>query len=76
QVLGKALDVRLASPTSAETVEWYGVVTAATPKPESFKEGFQVAKAAKDFVGQFFYQVSQHRNYQRELDGLSSALDW
>ncbi|KAJ6178556.1 hypothetical protein N7519_009017 [Penicillium mononematosum] len=76
QVLGKALDVRLASPTSAETVEWYGVVTAATPKPESFKEGFEVAKAAKDFVGQFFYQVSQHRNYQRELDGLSSALDW
>lgn len=76
QVLGKTLDVRLASPSSVEPVEWYGVVTAGTPKPERFKEGWEVAKAAKDFVGQFFYQISQHRNYQRELDGLSSALDW
>ncbi|KAJ5985746.1 hypothetical protein N7499_007963 [Penicillium canescens] len=76
RVLGNTLDVRLASPASAEPVEWYGVVTAGMPKPESFKEGFQIAKAAKDFVSQFFYQVSRHRNYQRELDGLSSALDW
>lgn len=75
-VLGKTLDIRLSTPTSAEPVEWYGVVTAGTQKPESFKEGWEVAKAAKDFVSQFFYQVSQHRNYQRELDGLSSALDW
>ena len=76
QVLGKSLDVQLATPTSAEPVEWYGVVTAGTPKPNTFKEGFEIAKAAKDFVGQFFYQISQHRNYRRELDGLSSALDW
>jgi len=76
QMLGRVLDVRVASPTSPEPVEWYGVVTAGTTKPESFKEGFQIAKAAKDFVGQFFYQISRHRNYQRELDGLSMALEW
>ncbi|KAJ5594701.1 uncharacterized protein N7459_000909 [Penicillium hispanicum] len=77
QVLGKALDVRVASSTSAgSVVEWYGVVTAGTTEPESFKKSFQIAKTAKDFVSQFFFQVSQHRNYQRELDGLSSALDW
>ncbi|KAJ5581367.1 hypothetical protein N7450_007668 [Penicillium hetheringtonii] len=76
QVLGKELDIKVASPTSTECVEWYGVVTAGTTKPNSFKEGFDIAKTAKNFVGQFFYQVAQHRNYQRELDGLSSALDW
>ncbi|KAJ5244981.1 hypothetical protein N7489_005077 [Penicillium chrysogenum] len=75
QVLDKTLDVRLAPPTSAEAVEWCGVVTAAATKPESFKKGFQISKAAKDSISQFFYQVSLHRNYQRELDGLSSALD-
>jgi catalase len=76
QVLGKAIDVQLASSASTDSVEWYGVVTAGKTKPESFKEGFQIAKAAKDFVGQFFYQISLHRNYPRELDGLSAALDW
>ncbi|KAI9042323.1 catalase catA [Aspergillus affinis] len=73
QTLVNALDVNIA--TSAEPVNWYGVVTAGSPqKPESFRETVQIAKNAKDFVGQFFYEISQHRNYQRELDGLSATV--
>ncbi|KAH8431393.1 catalase catA [Aspergillus melleus] len=73
QTLANALDVNIA--TSVEPVNWYGVVTAGSPrKPESFGEGVQIAKNAKDFVSQFFYEISQHRNYQRELDGLSATV--
>ncbi|KAG2414948.1 catalase A [Aspergillus terreus] len=75
ETLGAALDVQVATSTQPEPREWYGVVTAgAKRKPESFKEGFQMVKDAKDFIGMFFYQISLHRNYQRELDGLSSTV--
>jgi catalase len=75
ETLGGTLDVQVASSQSPEPVEWYGVVTAGgEQKPESFKESVQILKGATDFVGKFFYQVSQHRNYQRELDGLASTI--
>ncbi|EAW08738.1 catalase catA [Aspergillus clavatus NRRL 1] len=75
ETLGGALDVEVASSKSSEPVEWYGVVTAGgVQKPESFKETVQILKGATDFVGKFFYQISQHRNYQRELDGLASTV--
>ncbi|KAL5359048.1 catalase-like domain-containing protein [Aspergillus floccosus] len=75
ETLGAALDVQIATSTQPAPREWYGVVTAGTKrKPESFKEGFQILKDAKDFIGMFFYQISLHRNYQRELDGLSSTV--
>jgi catalase len=75
ETLGGALDVQVASSQSSEPVEWYGVVTAGgVQKPESFKESVQILKGATDFVGKFFYQISQHRNYQRELDGLASTI--
>jgi catalase len=75
ETLGGTLDVQVASSQSPEPVEWYGVVTAGgKQKPESFKESVQILKGATDFVGKFFYQVSQHRNYQRELDGLASTI--
>ncbi|KAF7165459.1 hypothetical protein CNMCM6106_001617 [Aspergillus hiratsukae] len=75
ETLGGTLDVQVASSQSAEPVEWYGVVTAGgKQKPESFKESVQILKGAGDFVGKFFYQISQHRNYRRELDGLASTI--
>ncbi|KAJ5669359.1 spore-specific catalase CatA [Penicillium macrosclerotiorum] len=61
--------------SSSEPVEWYGVVTAGgIQKPESFKETANIVREAKDFVGMFFFQIAQHRNYQRELAGLASAV--
>ncbi|KAL4785974.1 catalase-like domain-containing protein [Aspergillus varians] len=75
EVLGSALQVQVAGADSREPVEWYGVVTARGPeKPESFSEGYKIVKEAGDFVGKFFYQVSQHRNWDRELDGLASSV--
>ena len=58
-----------------EVMESYGVVTARTDlKPESFKETLKLVKEAKDFVGKFFYEIAQHRNYKRELDGLAKVV--
>ena len=57
--------------TSSEVTNSYGVVTVGKVQPESFKEGLQMAKGAKDFLDNYTYEISQHKNWQRELDGLS-----
>jgi catalase len=57
--------------TSSEVTNSYGVVTAAKVQPESFKETLEMAKGAKDFIDNYTYEISQHKNWQRELDGLS-----
>lgn len=66
--------VEFASSSSDGTVESYGVVTAHITSPESFKGVVDFAKSSKNFVENFFYQISQHRNWQRELDGLSDMV--
>lgn len=75
QALKDVADLQYASQSSGSVLESYGVVTAAGPqKPESFKESWQIVKGAKDFVSSFFFEISQHRNYKRELDGLAETL--
>ncbi|KAL4770838.1 catalase A [Aspergillus nidulans var. acristatus] len=75
EVLGNVMGVQVAGTDSDEPVEWYGVVTARGPESaESLSEGFKVLKDAGDFTSKFFYQISQHRNWQRELDGLASTV--
>jgi len=59
---------------SGEVTDCYGVVTAAKVQPESFKETVKMAKGAKDFVDAYLWNISQHRNFQREMDGLSSMV--
>lgn len=59
---------------SSGVVDSYGVVTARQTKPESFKEVVSMAKGAKDFLEAYFFAISQHRNWQRELDGLSTMV--
>ncbi|KAL4895613.1 catalase A [Aspergillus ambiguus] len=77
ETLGSVLDVQVATSAQPEPREWYGVVTAAAKrKPETFREGFQILKDAKDFIGMFFYQISLHRNYKREQDGVSATVPW
>jgi len=60
--------------TSADVVDSYGVVTASQVQPESFKEVVKIAKGAKDFITAYTYAISQHKNYDRELQGLSSMV--
>lgn len=64
--------VQLAS--GAEAVESYGVVTLGKVEPDSFGESFTIAKEGAGFVGKFLYSISQHRNWDRELDGLNTQV--
>ncbi|KAF2839429.1 catalase [Patellaria atrata CBS 101060] len=59
---------------TGDVVDSYGVVTSNESKPESFKEAVNLVKGAKDFVTAYFYAISMHKNFDRELDGLSSKL--
>ncbi|KAK7420385.1 catalase 1 [Neonectria punicea] len=76
-LLNKALQlptVALSTDKDSDVVESYGVVTLKNAYPESLKEIGSVAKNAKGFVENFVYQISQHRCWQRELDGLSTMV--
>jgi catalase len=57
--------------TSTDVQNSYGVVTAAKVSPDGFKEAVKMAKEAADFIGQYTYAISCHKNFERELDGLS-----
>jgi catalase len=59
---------------NGDVVESYGVVTTSTVKPESFKEAINMVKGAKDFIDAYTFAISQHKNFDRELDGLSSMV--
>jgi len=59
-----------------QVVEWYGVVTARMADTSSISETVEIVKNAKDLVGQFFYQISQHRCWARELDGLVDMVSF
>ncbi|KAI9837117.1 MAG: catalase A [Sarea resinae] len=60
--------------SGSDVVDSYGVVTAEQVKPETFKEAIKLVKGAKEFVDAYTFNISQHRNYQRELDGLSDMI--
>lgn len=61
--------------STGDVLDSYGVVTAAgVGKPESLKEGLKMMKGAKHFLDAYAYSISQHRNFQRELDGLTSLV--
>lgn len=59
---------------SHDVVESYGVVTTGRVKADGFKDALNMVKGAKDFMDAFTYNISLHRNYQRELDGLSEMV--
>jgi catalase len=58
----------------AKVVNAYGVVTVATIKVESFKEALEMVKGAKNFLDAYTYEISQHKNFDRELAGLSQMV--
>ena len=73
--LREAEGVQLAKEGSSGLVEWYGVVTAQKPDTgSSVKDSIKIAKEAKDFTSQFFYQIGMHKNFARELDGLADQV--
>ncbi|KAI0024625.1 catalase-domain-containing protein [Xylariomycetidae sp. FL0641] len=57
-----------------KAVESYGVVTMSKVSPDSLKGAITIAKEGAGFLEKFWYQISQHRNWARELDGLNSQV--
>jgi catalase len=52
-----------------------GVVTAAGVGDRGgIREALKMIKGAKTFLDAYAYNISQHRNFQRELDGLTSLV--
>ncbi|KAJ4512085.1 catalase 1 [Exophiala dermatitidis] len=73
--LREAEGVKLAAEGSTDVVDWYGVVTAQKPDTgSSVKDSIKLAKEATDFTSKFFWHISQHRNWDRELDGLADQV--
>lgn len=60
---------------SEPLVNWYGVVTAAKPDSAASPKGaIEMAKDAKDFFGNYFHEISMHKNWDRELDGIAGLV--
>lgn len=59
-----------------DVVDSYGVVTAGGVGDGvgSLKEGLKMLKGAKGFLDAYAYNISQHRNFKRELDGLTAMV--
>jgi len=66
----------MAFSTNADVVDAYGVVTAGGvgTSASSVGEALKMVKGAKNFLDAYAYNISQHRNFKRELDGLTSAV--
>ncbi|XDG01367.1 hypothetical protein ABKA04_000982 [Annulohypoxylon sp. FPYF3050] len=60
--------------TTDQAVESYGVVTLSRVSSDSLKESVTIAKEGVGFLEKFFFQISQHRNFDRELAGLNSQV--
>ncbi|PMD47036.1 catalase-domain-containing protein [Hyaloscypha variabilis F] len=60
---------------SGEVVDSYGVVTASgVGRPTGVTEALKMVRGAKTFLDAYAFNISQHRNFKRELDGLTSLV--
>ncbi|RFU34980.1 hypothetical protein B7463_g1427, partial [Scytalidium lignicola] len=60
---------------NADVVDSYGVVTAAGPGDLSgIRKGLEMVKEAKYFLDAYAFNISQHRNFKREQDGLTELV--
>jgi catalase len=59
---------------SNEALESYGVVTLKDVSVQGVLDVVKVAKNAKGFMDKFIFAISQHRNWDRELDGLANMV--
>ena len=76
EALGQtAARLDISDATGEGAIESYGVVTTGKlHEPHSLTQGVRIFKEAKDFLGKFFFQISQHRNFKREMDGLIDGV--
>lgn len=72
-------NVNLVQPTatgSSAVVSDYGVVTAAADAapPRGLLAELRLGEDKSSFLGSFAYEISQHRCYAREADGLVNLI--
>ncbi|TPX07947.1 uncharacterized protein E0L32_010402 [Thyridium curvatum] len=60
--------------SSEEAVESYGVVTLGNPNTDSLSKVVDIVKNGKKFTDKFFHAIAMHRNWDRELQGLSTQV--
>jgi catalase len=66
--------IQITLSATSKVVESYGVVTVQEPEEAGLKSIAKMAKGAVGFVDAFGFAISQHRNWDRELDGLSAMV--
>ncbi|TKA61558.1 Catalase-1 [Cryomyces minteri] len=59
---------------SSDVVDSYGVVTASKVEASGFKEAIKMGKGAKGFVDAYAFAISQHKNFDREMQGFSKMV--
>ena len=60
---------------SDDVVVSYGVVTAPSyPTSSVVADILPIGRSEKGFVSQFAYEISKHRCYEREMDGLTAKV--
>ncbi|KAK1142314.1 catalase 1 [Aspergillus melleus] len=64
------LDAVKHASSAGQTVESYGVVTGQGNPAELLKSSSTIGPDGQGFIERFIWQISRHRDWQRELDGL------
>ncbi|KAK4974755.1 catalase A [Elasticomyces elasticus] len=59
---------------AGEVVDSYGVVTAVEVGVGGFEGVGEVGEGAGHFVGRYFFAVARHKNFEREMEGLSGLV--
>lgn len=60
---------------SGEIVSSYGIVTTGKYDfPSALVDALTISPGHKGFVSNFAFEMSKHRCYERELDGLTSKI--
>lgn len=68
-------EVDLAKKATDDVVTSYGVVTTGKYDVKSaVVDALEISPGSKGFVSNFAYEISKHRCYERELDGLTSQV--
>ena len=77
-VLQRALELKelqFSSGDSTDVTNSYGVVTTGKYTASSLvSDALKIGPSEKGILANFAYEVSQHRNWKRELDGLASKV--
>jgi len=70
------VDGMVFSASTTDVVDSYGVVTASGvgTRPEGITEKLKIVKGARLFLDAYAFNISQDRNFSRELDELTSMV--